>query len=67
MGRFGTKGISVGVAQAISGLVEGEGHGEGSSSRSDGERSLGDCKSGKEEDQKRKRKMLRKKGAIALT
>ncbi|KAH7409787.1 Alpha/Beta hydrolase protein [Phaeosphaeria sp. MPI-PUGE-AT-0046c] len=40
-GKFGEKGISLGVAKAISGLVDGEGHGEASGVRSDGEKSLG--------------------------
>jgi lysosomal acid lipase/cholesteryl ester hydrolase len=57
-GRFGTKGISVGVAQAISGLVDGEGHGEPSSVKSDGEMSL----AGSTDEKKRKRKILKKKG-----
>jgi lysosomal acid lipase/cholesteryl ester hydrolase len=58
-GRFGDKGISLGVAKAISGLVDGEGHGEASGIRSDGEKSL----EASAEEKKRKRKLLKKKGA----
>jgi lysosomal acid lipase/cholesteryl ester hydrolase len=54
-GRFGDKGISLGVAKAISGLVDGEGHGEASGIRGDGEKML-------EEEKKRKRKGGKKKG-----
>jgi lysosomal acid lipase/cholesteryl ester hydrolase len=50
-GRFGTKGISLGVAQAISGLVDGEGRGE-----------LGSEGEGSEE-RTRKRRVGRKKGS----
>jgi len=57
-GRFGEKGISLGVAKAISGLVDGEGHGEGSGVTSSGERSL----EASAEEKKRKRKLLKKKG-----
>jgi lysosomal acid lipase/cholesteryl ester hydrolase len=54
-GRFGDKGISLGVAKAISGLVDGEGHGEASGLRSDGEKLL-------DEERKRRRKGGKKKG-----
>lgn len=54
-GRFGDKGISLGVAKAISGLVDGEGHGEASGIKSDGERSL----EASAEDKKRKRKPVK--------
>jgi lysosomal acid lipase/cholesteryl ester hydrolase len=54
-GRFGDKGISLGVAKAISGLVDGEGHGEASGIRGVGEKML-------EEEKKRKRKGGKKKG-----
>jgi lysosomal acid lipase/cholesteryl ester hydrolase len=53
-GRFGNKGISLGVAKAINGLVDGEGVGEGSASRSSREVS--------EEERKRRKKVLKKKG-----
>jgi lysosomal acid lipase/cholesteryl ester hydrolase len=58
-GRFGDKGISLGVAKAISGLVDGEGHGEASGIRSDGERSL----EASTEEKKRKRKLPKKKAS----
>ncbi|KAH3920023.1 hypothetical protein HBH56_021770 [Parastagonospora nodorum] len=57
-GRFGEKGISLGVAKAISGLVDGEGHGEGSGVTNSGEKSL----EASAEERKRKRKLLKKKG-----
>ncbi|KAL5117026.1 cholesterol esterase [Pleosporales sp. CAS-2024a] len=61
-GRFGEKGISVGVAKAISGLVDGEGHGEASGLKSEGEK-LSDAGA---EDKKRKKRMAKKKGAIVI-
>jgi len=54
--KFGTKGITLGAAPAISGLVDGEGHGEASGLKSEGEKSLGGA-----EDKKRKKKLARKK------
>ena len=60
--QFGDKGISLGVAKAISGLVDGEGHGEGDGGlgKSDAElgRSLEDKKGGR-------KKVVKKKGAVA--
>ncbi|KAF1915761.1 Alpha/Beta hydrolase protein [Ampelomyces quisqualis] len=59
-GRFGDKGISLGVAKAISGLVGGEGHGEASGLKSDGEKAL----EASAEDKKRRKKAGRKKAAV---
>jgi lysosomal acid lipase/cholesteryl ester hydrolase len=56
-GRFGEKGISLGVARAISGLADGEGHGEASGIRSEGEKSL----EASAEEKKRKRKLVKKR------
>ncbi|KAH8719504.1 Alpha/Beta hydrolase protein [Phaeosphaeriaceae sp. PMI808] len=58
-GRFGEKGISLGVAKAISGLVDGEGHGEASGIRSDGDRLL---ETSVEDKKRKKKKAVRKKG-----
>lgn len=58
-GRFGDKGISLGVARAISGLADGQGRGEASGIRSEGERAL----EASAEEKKRKRKLLKKKVA----
>jgi lysosomal acid lipase/cholesteryl ester hydrolase len=57
-GKFGEKGISLGVAKAISGLVDGEGHGEASGIKSDGEKML----EASTEEKKKKKKPLKKKG-----
>lgn len=61
-GKFGDKGISLGVAKAISGLVDGEGHGEGSGVRSDVEKALGASEGGAEE-KRRKKKLVKRKGS----
>jgi lysosomal acid lipase/cholesteryl ester hydrolase len=60
-GRFGNKGISVGVAKAMTGLVDGQGIGEGSGRRS-GEATGESSKNASEEERRRRKKMLRKKG-----
>jgi lysosomal acid lipase/cholesteryl ester hydrolase len=57
-GRFGDKGISLGVAKAISGLVDGEGHGEASGFRSESEKLF----EGDTDEKKRKRRFSKKKG-----
>jgi lysosomal acid lipase/cholesteryl ester hydrolase len=57
-GRFGNKGISVGVAKAMTGLVDGQGIGEGSSSRRNGDSS----REISEEERRRKKRILKKKG-----
>lgn len=61
-GRFGNKGISLGVAKAISGLVDGEGHGQASGIKSDSEKSL----EASAEEKKRKRKLVKKKSIPGL-
>ncbi|OAL00859.1 alpha/beta-hydrolase [Phaeosphaeriaceae sp. SRC1lsM3a] len=60
-GKFGEKGISLGVAKPINGLVDGEGHGEASGVKSDGEKSLGAGVSA--EEKRRRKKVLKKRGS----
>ncbi|KAH7091346.1 Alpha/Beta hydrolase protein [Paraphoma chrysanthemicola] len=62
IGKFGDKGIPIAAARPISALVDGEGHGEASGLKSDGEKSL----AASAEEKKRKRKLLKKKGPSSL-
>ncbi|KAH7081448.1 Alpha/Beta hydrolase protein [Paraphoma chrysanthemicola] len=61
-GKFGDKGIPIAAARPISALVDGEGHGEASGLKSDGEKSL----AASTEEKRRKRKLLKKKGPSGL-
>ncbi|KAF2027867.1 alpha/beta-hydrolase [Setomelanomma holmii] len=54
--------FDIGTARPISALVDGEGHGEASGLKSDGEKSL----AASTEEKKRKRKLLKKKGPSGL-